>query len=164
MKALGTAKTATMLVLATCVFGCTESTLIRSYPPGAKIYVNDAFVGIAPVHFSIPHKEFEGDFHVRVEHAGYLPLQAELKKTTCPGRVAGSILTLGIVGAVRGTTCFVYLHDFALEEAPGHAPSGSAAQSPSPENRLQRLERLRAEGTITPEEYERYRKSILDGL
>jgi hypothetical protein len=97
-----------------CIVGCSESAMVRSYPPGAKLYVNDHFEGIAPIIYTTPHSQIGKNFRVRLEREGYTTLEGTLRKQICGGRIAGGIFTLGIVLLVRGPTCFVSPQDFSL--------------------------------------------------
>jgi hypothetical protein len=156
-----------------CLFivGCSESALVRSYPPGAKLYVNDRFVGIAPIVYTAPHSQIGNEFRVRLEREGYERLDGTLRKQICGGRIAGGIFTLGIVLMVRGPTCFVSPQDFSLEPIRGAGSGGAdstgeqnGARQPSVEERLRRIERMRDQGTINQQEFEQARKEILKGL
>lgn len=142
--------------------GCAESTLIRSYPPGAKLYVNDQYIGVTPHAFTVPRQEFaDHTFTARVERDGYAPAEETLQKRTCTGRVVGGIFSFGISFIFKRPTCFDTHQDFSLTPLPNQA---AAAHQPTIEERLQRIERMRDQGTITNEEYEHYRSEILKGL
>ena len=159
-------RAAAILGLTSILTACGESAVIRSYPPGSKLYVNDQFIGLTPIPYSASRKEYSrGEFRVRLERDGYLPLDDKLRTRVCGGRIAGAIFTLGIVFLFKGPTCFQSPQDFSLLAAPGQAQdAGSTSRRPSVDERLQRIERLRNQGTITNEEYERYRKEILHDL
>jgi hypothetical protein len=157
-------RTAGVSVLALCVTlaGCAESTLIRSYPPGAKLYVNDQYEGVTPFMLTVPRAQFaDHTFRVRLERDGYTPIDQTLLTRTCPGRVVGGIFSLGISFIFRRPTCFDSHQDFSMVPLPGQPV---AAHQPTIEERLQRIERMRDQGTITNEEYEHYRGEILKGL
>jgi hypothetical protein len=154
-----------------CIVGCSESAMVRSYPPGAKLYVNDHFEGIAPIIYTTPHSQIGQDFQVRLEREGYTTLESTLRKQICPGRIVGGIFTLGIVLIIRGPTCFVSPQDFSLDPIGGGGTSGGpdgtdagGGRQPSIEDRLRRIERMRDQGTINQQEFEQYRKEILKGL
>jgi hypothetical protein len=143
--------------------GCSESVLIRSYPAGAKVYVNDDFIGVAPSVYTTKHSQIGKSHRVRLERNGYEPREDLLRTGICGGRIAGGIFTLGIVLLIRGPTCFVSPQDFSLEALPQSA-GGRSGSDAMVEERLQRLERMRNEGRITNEEYDEYRKQILRGI
>ena len=149
--------------------GCSEYTLIRSYPPGAKLYINDHFEGLTPVTFSVPRSDFaDHDFLVRLERTGYGTVNETLAKRICPGRIVGGVFTLGIVFIFKGPTCFAYPQDFTLEATSGAPKSDSgdvgSGHQPTVQERLRRIENMRDQGTITNEEYQRFRQQILKDL
>jgi hypothetical protein len=152
-----------VLSLAFVSSGCSESALIRSYPPGAKLYVNDQFIGLTPTVYSTKHSNI-GDVHrVHFVRDGYEASEGNLRTRICPGRIVGGVFTLGIVLLIRGPTCFVSPQDFPLEPLPRGAAAGSSTD-PTVEERLQRIERMRNDGRINQQEYEEYRKQILKEL
>jgi hypothetical protein len=142
--------------------GCAESTEILSDPSGARISVNGRFVGAAPVIFAVPREEFSAqEFTVTAEREGYEPGGFQLQKRTCPGRIVGGVFTLGIVFLFRPPTCFDSPQTVSLVALPT-APAD--AQKPTIGERLQHLDQLRDERRITPAEYERIRRQILEDL
>ena len=144
------------------VAGCAESTLIRSYPMGARISVNGNFIGTSPVVFSVPRNQFSAqEFTVTAEHPGYEPGTSTLQKRTCPGRIVGGVFSLGISLIFKRPTCFDDPQNVSLVALPA-APAGAA--KPTVNERLEQLETLRREGRITPAEYERLRREILGDL
>lgn len=149
------------VALAAVVAGCAESTQVRSYPAGSKVFVNDSFVGLTPMDYKVPKADIGRDFHVRVEHPGYESVQGVLRKEVCRGRVAGAVFTFGILLLFKSTTCFAPVQDFALPEMEGGEGRAASVGAPSVETRLQRLERLREQGIITDEEFRRHREAIL---
>jgi len=155
-----------LLVACCLVAGCSESAMVRSYPPGSKLYVNGAFVGVTPVVYTVDSSEFpDREFAVHLERTGYTSAEGVLRKQTCPGRVTGGVFTLGILFLFRGPTCFTSPQDFLLEPLPGQTESdGGTAHLPTVEERLERIRKMRDEGIITPEEFEHYRKEILKDL
>ena len=142
--------------------GCAESTLIRSYPPGAKLYVNEQYEGVTPFLLIVPQSQFaDHAFRVRLERDGYAPVDQTLLTRTCPGRVVGGIFSLGISFIFKRPTCFDSHQDVTMVPLPGQP---IAAHQPTIDERLHRIERMRDQGTITNEEYEHYRAEILKGL
>jgi hypothetical protein len=156
------------LLAACCVgfAGCGESVMVRSYPPGSKVYVNDEFVGVTPAVYTVDSSEFsKRDFAVRLDRTGYASTDGVLRKQTCPGRVTGGVFTLGILFLFKSPTCFASPQDFLLEPLPDQAVSEAGTlHQPTLEERLDRIRKMRDEGVITPEEYEHYRREILKGL
>jgi len=156
-------RSVSVLALGAMLLGCSESTMIRTYPPGSKLYVNDKFVGLTPVIFKVPRSEFGEDFRVRAEREGYATTDSTLQKRVCGGRIAGAIFTLGIVFIFKGPTCFASPQDFAMAPLPGQGEA-AGSREPTVDERLQRIEKMRDKGTITNEEYEHYRAEILKDL
>ncbi len=141
--------------------GCTEATQIRSYPAGSKVYINDAFVGLTPMPYRVASADIGRDYRVRIEHQGYLSAEGMLKKEVSAGRVTGSVFSFGILLLFKSPTCFATVQDFALTECADEVSPVSHTDAPSSETRLQRLERMHADGIITDEERSRYRDAIL---
>jgi hypothetical protein len=159
----------TIALLATClvIAGCAESTLVRSYPAGATVYLNGQREGITPLVLTVPRTQFDQDtLRVRVEHEGYQSEERTLTTQRCNGRVVGGVFTFGILLLFKPPTCFASPQDFALNAVPGAAPHAEAAPAPQPtvEERLQRLQELRDRGVITQDEYDRSRQQILTGM
>lgn len=158
-----------MGVIALCgaVVGCAESTVIRSYPPGSKLYVNDHFKGLTPVVLTVPRSEFADDnLRVRLEHDGYATAQEKLKKRMCGGRIVGGVFTLGIVLLFKRPTCFASPQYFVLAALPTQT-AGSvvpAARKATVAERLQRIQKMHDQGIISDEEYEHFRREILEDL
>ena len=149
--------------------GCAESTLVRSYPSGAQLYINNHYEGVTPIELTVPRSEFSAaNIQMRLERDGYEPFAGTLKKSTCPGRIVGGIFTLGIVLIFKPPTCFQDPQDFSLVALPGDSTTANgeipAAPQLTVEERLHRLQRLRESGAITNQEYEHYRAEILKGL
>ena len=144
------------------VAGCAESTLIRSYPMGARISVNGNFIGTSPVVFSVPRNQFTTqEFTVTAEHPGFEPGRATLQKQTCPGRIVGGVFSLGISLIFKRPTCFTDPQSVSLVALPA-APAGAA--KPTVNERLEQLETIRSEGRVTPAAYARMRREILGDL
>jgi hypothetical protein len=152
-----------VIALSVAMVGCAESTVIRSYPPGAKLLVNDHFKGITPVVLTVRRSEFvDANFRVRLEHDGYATADEKLQKRVCGGRIVGGVFTLGFVLLFKRPTCFASPQDFVLAALSGH--DVPVAHQPTVDERLQRIQKMRDQGTITNEEYEHYRGEILKDL
>src|SRR5690242_9766199 len=99
-----------LAVLAVVFGGCAESTFIRTSPPDAKVYVNDKFVGVSPVEYSVSRGEFRENIPVRIERDGYYPVSSTLQTHIATGRVFGGLFALGIPFLFRGPTAFLDEH------------------------------------------------------
>jgi hypothetical protein len=127
------------------LIGCTESTLIRTNPPGAQLRINNRFVGVTPLVYSLPSSQFrkQSRFAYRVEREGYVTEEGFLRLVPTPGRVVGAVFTLGIVAAFVPFRSFNWRYDIALTAKPGTAAA-----------RTRRLQELLERGDLTKEEYE----------
>jgi len=155
-----------MVACCLVVARCSEAVMVRSYPPGSKLYVNGQFVGVTPAVYTVGRSDFsKGDFAVRLDRTGYTSTDGVLSKQICGGRVTGGVFTLGILFLFKNPTCFTSPQDFSLEPLPGQAVSDSGTpHQPTVEERLDRIQKMREQGIITNEEYEHYRTEILKGL
>jgi hypothetical protein len=110
----------------------------------------------------VPRNEFSArEFTVRAEQMGYEPGEIQLRKRTCPGRIVGGVFTLGIVLIFKRPTCFDSPQYVSLVALPA---ASAADRKATVSERLQHLDQLRGEGRITPAEYEKIRRQILDEL
>jgi hypothetical protein len=67
------------LALLVLVTGCTSTTQIQSVPPGAKVYVDEEFLGTTPYMYS-DQKVVGSTIHLRLEKEGYEPLQTTIQR------------------------------------------------------------------------------------
>jgi len=123
-----TMRQASVLVLLV-VTGCGESTLIRSQPPGATVWINDSLVGKTPVEYSCGRASFSHPQHYRLELAGYQTAEGQLSKRVKPGRLVGASFSLGISLLFKGPTGFRDRYDFAL--VPRLRPLAMSAPEPA---------------------------------
>lgn len=138
--------------------GCAETTLIRSSPPGATVYVDGNLVGVSPVVYSAARSQFRNPHTCRVELEGYAPREEPLRTTfAVPGRALGAAFTLGILYVFKSPYAFRDTHDVVLTKLDSVAAKNSRG---STVNRLERLQTLRAQGTITEAEFQRYKAEI----
>jgi PEGA domain-containing protein len=103
--------------------GCGESTLLRSRPAGAKVWVNDKYIGTTPVEYFCPRPEFSQPQRYRLELDGYLPSQGELSRYVHPGRIIGGGFSLGISLIFKRPVGFRDRYDFSLVPEVASAPS-----------------------------------------
>ena len=159
-------RAAQLVVCCLVLAGCTESAMVRSYPPGSKLYVNGEFVGVTPVIYAVDSAEFsKRDFAVHLDRVGYTSADGVLRKQVCPGRVTGGVFTLGILFLFKHPTCFTSPQDFSLEPLPDQiVTDGGTPHQPTVEERLDRIRKMREQGIITNEEFEHYRREILKDL
>lgn len=143
----------TALALAGCSLtpAASDSFTVASDPSGAEVFVLGAPVGTTPVDVSV---------------AQVFPATYPAEKETLYGRVVvrkegceEKVVAVSTRAVARGLTV-------RLDCAP---PAASAMSTPTPAAddvaaRLQRLETLRRDGTITEPEYEAHRRRILESL
>jgi hypothetical protein len=148
-----------LLVLTACL-GCSQRTLIRSHPADAVVYVDGFPVGRTPVTISVPREKFRDRIPLRLEHEGYEPAELELRSIVRVGRILGAIFwSGGLAIPIQGVRGFARVPPILMTPLPAGSPA-------SPENReldarLERIDRMRADGTITEAEARELRKNIL---
>ena len=82
------------LLVPAVLTACSESTIIRTNPPGASVYVNERYLGASPAEFETkswdvrPHA-----YHYRVVKAGYGPQEGELPARLSIGRIVTAYLS-----------------------------------------------------------------------
>lgn len=94
--------------------GCGESAVIRSRPPGAKVWVNDKYIGTTPVDYFCPRATFSQPQRYRLELDGYQPSQGELSRHIHPGRIIAAGFSAGISMIFKRPVGFRDRYDFAL--------------------------------------------------
>jgi hypothetical protein len=94
--------------------GCAESTLIRSQPTGASVWINEAFVGTTPVEYTASRASFAHPHRYRLELAGYQTAEGALSTRIKPGRLVGGSFSLGISLIFKRPTGFRDRYDFTL--------------------------------------------------
>ena len=67
------------LLLAATLTGCASSTLIRSTPSGATVYIAGKQVGTTPLRHTDSRRSFEG-VHLRLEKEGYEPVETFIRR------------------------------------------------------------------------------------
>jgi hypothetical protein len=164
--------------LAAGAFGCTERTLIRTFPPGATVYVNGQLVGTSPVEYRVPESQFHPPTSFRIEHPDCEPLEGQLQTRVAGSRIFGGIVGLGVPFAFRGAVVYVKRHDFELRPrersvaAPKGASTGALVGEASGGSRsggdvaakLKHLQDLYDRGLISEDEYRATRARLIKGL
>lgn len=93
---------AVVLVLACALAGCAEHVAFRSYPPGAKVYVDEQLIGMTPTSTTIPRSSVTDPHSWRMEYRNCDAADGHLETGIAGGRVAGYIFTAGILAIFRG--------------------------------------------------------------
>jgi hypothetical protein len=95
--------------------GCAEHTVIRTWPPGAKVTINDKFIGVSPVPFVVEADEpLPAVFHYRLEREGCVTKEGEFPSVVAKGRVVAAVFTLGIVYLFKRPRTIEGRYDFEL--------------------------------------------------
>jgi hypothetical protein len=89
-------------ILTVTLGGCAEWASIRSYPPGAKAYIDGQYVGTTPTGIQIPRSKVTAPHTWRVEFRNCEPAEGTLGYRVAPGRIVGYIFTVGILAIFRG--------------------------------------------------------------
>ena len=71
--------TALLLAVGILFANCSSTTLIQSDPAGAKIYMNEEYLGVTPYSYS-DTKIVGSTTHLRIEKEGYEPLNTYLTR------------------------------------------------------------------------------------
>lgn len=115
------------LALVACALvlsACAESSLVKSYPAGAKAYVDGQVIGTTPAGFQIPRSQVSAPHTWRVEYRNCEAAEGTLQTGVAGGRVAGYIFTLGILAIFRGP---LYIKPVDAVLTGGDCETGKAA-------------------------------------
>jgi len=106
---------AAIAVLLAVGSGCSETTIIRSTPPGARVSINGTSLGVTPAELSVDRYKFQEPYNYRVELPGYVSREGTLGVKVQPARAVGIVLTYGILAAFKKPSTFEDEYDFRLE-------------------------------------------------
>jgi hypothetical protein len=73
-------KAMTAMVCAASLVGCSSATVIRSNPPGAKVFIDGAYVGTTPYEMA-DTKIVGSTTSVRLEYPGLQPVHSSIKRS-----------------------------------------------------------------------------------
>jgi PEGA domain len=91
-----------LLILSVAVSGCAEYVSIKSYPGGAKAYVDGVAIGTTPATTNIPRSQVGAPHPWRVEFRNCDFAEGYLETGVAGGRIVGYIFTAGILAIFRG--------------------------------------------------------------
>lgn len=91
-----------LLALSVALAGCAESVLIKSYPGGAKAFVDGVAIGTTPARMEIPRSQVGLPHTWRVEFRNCDFAEGQLKTGIGGGRIVGYIFTLGLTALAKG--------------------------------------------------------------
>ncbi len=139
-----------LLAVALTLIGCAESVLVKSYPPGAKAYVDDQLIGSTPAFTQIERNQVSKPHSWRVESRDCETASGQLETGIGRGRIVGYFFTLGVLALFKGPDYYKTVDAVLV--------CGNAAAAPSNAQKLaQRLDTLRdlyKRKLITKEEYD----------
>ena len=142
-------------------FGCgAETAALRTTPPGAKIFVNDKFVGVSPTTFTIGRND---GTHYRAVLDGYAPAEGQLESRIAPERVFASFVTVGFFSIFMGWHHYPTTY-VDLGPPLNLSPESRAAPESSPEDRLRHVQNMYDQRLISEQEYNQLRSEILHEL
>jgi hypothetical protein len=145
-------------------FGCgAEQAALHTTQPGARIFVNEKFVGLSPTTFVLGRNE---GTHYRAVLDGYPPAEGQLETRIAPERVFASLVTVGLFALFQG---WHYYPTTYVDLGPPLNPSAEALggrtnPSSSPEDHLRHVQNMYDQGLINEQEYKRLRSEILHEL
>lgn len=152
------------LAILVLIAGCASSTVIRTVPEGAKLYLNDEYVGETPYNHE-DTKIVGSRTSVRIEKSGYETLHTSITRNeeVNVGAIIGGIFFLF---PFLWTMNYKATHQYELEprnnrESP-ELSGDEKAITDSQYNQLMKLKKLLDEGIITQEEFEKRKAEILD--
>jgi len=80
------------LVMLLALFGCSSATMIKSNPPGARVFIDGIERGVTPLEYSDAALMGTSKM-LRIELTGYKPIDAIIRKDTAkPDAIAGACL------------------------------------------------------------------------
>ncbi len=162
------------------VLGCAERVSIKSYPPGAKAYLDDQYLGTTPILTSLPRSQVGKNHTWRIEYGDCDPATGPLRTRVGAGRIVGYAFTLGISAIFKGPRAFRPV-DVALSgegcstrsaarpENPLVVTIPPAAREPDDDvrdvaKRLETLRDLHDRGLLSEAEYRIEKERALDEL
>lgn len=162
---------ASILAIVCVIFAsCSSTTLIRSVPDGAKLYVDGEPVGVTPYEI-VDTKIIGSATDIKLVMDGYEDFSTRIYKDEELN--VGALIGGFIVPAIPWLWVMKYrpVHTYELTPFGNYAPSNEAVESVVPEgaatvksktDQLYELKGLLDKGIITKEEFEKEKKKVLD--
>ena len=122
---------ATSAFLAAVLCACSETVLIKGYPPGAKAYVDGEFIGTTPAYTKIPRDEVSNKHTWRVDFRNCDPIEGPLVTRVAAGRIVGYVFTAGILAIFKSPRSFLPV-DVALTGGDCEPQQTTAKPAPAP--------------------------------
>lgn len=167
-NAKSTTKATALLLAASILFSsCASTTMIRSNPSGAKVYLNGEPVGTTPY----PHRDTKivgSTTNVRLEKEGYAPFETAFSRNeeVDVGAIIGGVFLLF---PFLWTMKYKPTHTYDLQGGFGGTdqntfmPQTQPAMTSSKADQLRELKQLLDEKLITQPDYEKQKAKILGG-
>ena len=159
-------KTISLLLVCSILFtSCVSTTIIRSVPSGAKVYINGEFVGTTPYTHS-DTKIVGSTNDIKLEKEGFEPLYASFSRNEAVdvGAIIGGLFLL-----VPFLWIMKYKPVHIYELIPGNNNEQQLYNTDIQQNkpkskadRLKELKQLLDENVITKAEFEKEKKKILE--
>ena len=118
------------LITAVSVYGCAEGVAIKSYPLGAKAFVDGQYIGTTPAEADIPRSAVGQPHSWRVEYRNCDSAEGQLQTRVAGGRIVAYIFTLGVVAIFKGPSYYPPV-DAVLTGGDCEGPSRSRAPTGS---------------------------------
>lgn len=156
-----------ILTLAILFSSCASSTMIRSIPENANLYIDGEPVGTTPYRHT-DTKISGSSTEIRIEKEGYEPYYTEIYRLEepAPGPIIGGfLLAPSIVGMLLFLWSVKYKsnHTFALVPASSGNPSQDLDRTLlNNTQKLRDLKKLLDEGVIDQAEFQAKKKQILE--
>jgi len=142
---------------ASCINGTTQSIAVSSSPSGASVYVDGANMGTTPTKVEVKRKH---DHVLTITKPGYGQEEVILTHVFS-GAVAGNLIAGGVIGwgvdAMTGAQYRMVPEQVSVTLRPlkeGEEHQLNLSKQVSKEEKLQKLEELKNDGSITEKEYE----------
>lgn len=161
MQNKGISITSGLLAISMLAASCRSSTVINTVPPGAKLYVEEEYVGTTPYQYE-DQKITGATTRLRLEKEGYAPKNVVLKRNE---EVDAGAIVAGVFLLVP----FLWLqeykatHVYELQAAPAKENGKSDEMDIEiMAKNLRELKKLRDQGILTEEEYQAKKKELLN--
>ncbi len=144
------------------MIGCSSTTIISSTPEGAKLYLNEEYMGTTPYSYT-DTKIVGAQNTVRLEKDGYQVLKTSFKRNeeVCVGAIIGGCFFLV---PFFWTMEYKPYHDYELTplRAPESVSTPIETVKKSSIERLKELKEMLDQNLITQEEYDAAKEKILN--
>lgn len=152
-------RTALLLASAILITSCASRTLIKTTPEGAKVFIENAYVGTTPYSYS-DTKIVGSTTSLRLEKEGYEPLSTTFSRNEKAdvGAIIGGVFVLfPFLWTMKYNPERVY----DLQPISGSTKSTSDTVNKTLKDKLTELKQLFDDKLITKEEYDQQKERLL---